>query len=139
MWDTDNYLTILNIIVTIFLGIGGFWLNNKINSINTNITFYNKIFDEILIDKLPVAVDEAIKNNFLNFDKLDDTLVELDKKILYLKVKNYKFYSEVSEQILVIDDFLSHIYNTKIKSGNTKKLEKEIETLYRIIYKNYNK
>lgn len=137
--SSSDFISITSLLATVSLGVYGYFLNKKINSINMNTVFYNEIFNKILLKKLPIAVDNAIRDNFSNFDNLDNVLVELEKRILYLKFKNKKFYSEITKQIYVIDDFLSHLYKTQIKTEAIKKFEKEIENLYQIIYKNYNK
>lgn len=137
--DTSNYIEIINIIATIILFIWGYFLNNKINSINLNTVFYNEIFNDILLKKLPAAAEETLKNNFSNFDAFDDVLVELNKNILYLKFKNKNFYTKVEKEIIKIDDFLSHLYKTTIKPSTKNQFEKLIEDLYQVIYENYNK
>lgn len=136
--EWGDIIGVVNVIATIALSFFGYYLNKKINTVNINAVFYNEIFNEILLKKLPKAVNEALNNNFSNFQNLDDILVELDKNILYLKYKNKNFYKKINDKITQVDDFLSHVYKVQIKSGTKNKFEKLIEELYEIIYTNYN-
>ncbi|MGL5965437.1 MAG: hypothetical protein ACRCZ9_00750 [Fusobacteriaceae bacterium] len=139
--EMSDIIAILSLLGTIGIGIYTANLTNRINKISLNANFFNKLFLDILLEKLPEALDEAISTNLKETDSLEDIMIDLNKKIVAYKYMDKDFYEKVYNQVVNIDEFLVLDKNKNIKntSAQNTKLEEKVEKLYQIFMTKYTK
>lgn len=142
-----NILPIISIIaslVALFLSVVFYLGQQQTNKINLNSLFHDKIFDEILLNKLPNAVFSIshLGGKFVDENhKLDDAIMELKKRIIFFKFKDESFYDSLFEQIITIDDFLvdysDRSMNIDVFNRKCQQLEEKTQILYKIVEKHH--
>lgn len=139
--QASDIIAILSLVGTLGLGFYTFYLTNKINKITLSANFFNKLFLDILLEDLPLALDEAISTNLKETDSLEDIMVDLNKKIIAYKYMDKDFYEKIYNQVVSIDEFLVSDKNKNVKnlSAQNAKLEEKVEKLYQIFMTKYTK
>lgn len=111
---------------------GCFYTNKqtkKMNNLNIKARYFEKIFDDYLIYKIPEArmyirFNESGKLD--DFQKLIDILCEMRKAALFFKFDNKSFYSDLKSSTQELEDYLS-------KCGNRKFDYEEQADIHKII------
>lgn len=129
----STVISVVSIVIT-------FFQNQKINSSSLKSRYFEKIFDEYLIKKIPEARKYAKYNN----DKLDganhliDTMDELKKDSLYFEYSNKEFYEKLKKRIDELGVFLTDCSNRSESNPsqqlkNLSKIEEDITSIYKLI------
>lgn len=114
-----------------------------INNTNSMAKYYNEIFDEYLIDKIPSSREyiRFKEGSLKDFRQLTDTLDSMAKKALYFKYSNQKFYRNLKKKIESFEDYLAdcgnHKYDQDEQSEIILEIGKRIEDLYCCINNSY--
>lgn len=129
-------ISIIAIIISIWSAIWTVHRNNK-SSYKNNV--YEDILKDSLHNELPIYMQKSIdfKNKKVNdneIDKFQDFLMELRSKILVFKYMDEKFYKEIDEIIIKIDDNIVLINNKQENFENRyEELVNQIKALYKCI------
>ncbi len=119
--------------------------NKKLSSLSMQARYYEKIFDEYLIDTIPISREyiKYIDNKLIDAERLNDTLDTMKKKSLYFKYNNDKFYKELIKTIENLQKKLAD-YSNVTETDQDKQYEniatikEDITEIYHIIYKYSN-
>lgn len=119
--------------------------NQKLSSLSMQSRYYEKIFDEYLINQIPKGRQylKYIDGKLKDADKLIETLSDIKIKALYFKYNNEQFYNEL---IAIIDDLekaLTDFSNTTENDQdrqyiNLNDIKGKIVDIYQVIYKYAN-
>lgn len=144
--ESFDYVAWLSFIFALLSFIISIKVGAKTNKQNLNAIYFNNIFDEFLIEKIPESLEKVkhVNNKFIvENDMLDDIMTDLLRKIIFFKYKNKKFYIKLKFKIWEIDDFLANNYcvTCSVTEFNKIKdtLEKKVTKLYEVIEKEYCK
>ncbi len=139
--DVSDVLALIAIIISFGCVVYEVYSSKKINKINLENKYYEKIFDDILLYDIPKAREYLIfiGNKLEGTKKLQGILVTLRKKSIFFKYNNLDFYKQICEMAMEIEDYLlnSEGNMTKEEYGEfVIKLDKKIEDLYTLISEN---
>lgn len=120
--------------------------NQKLSSLNMQSRYYEKIFDEFLITKIPNGrqyLKYLDNGSFIGAEKLIETLSDLKTKSLYFKYHNESFYNELCTLIEKLERDLTDFTNISESDQdrqykNLNKIKDEIVRIYKLIYKYAN-
>lgn len=100
-----SIIAIVISIITIFIEFCG---NQRVNRINLEANFYEKIYNEFLIDKIPNARNAIVYNNnkVSGADELIDVLNDMRRKSLFFKYKEEKFYNTLCKKLQDLENEL---------------------------------
>lgn len=139
--STSDVLALIAIIVS-FACVGyEVYSSKKINRINIENKYYEKIFDDILLYKIPEArkYPMHVGKKLEGTRKLQSVLVDLRKKALFFKYKDKEFYDDLTQMSMEIEDYLFNSEGRMTKNG-FKQFERELDSrladLYTLISKN---
>lgn len=139
--EISDILSVIAIIASFFSVVFQIISSKKINTINLNNKYYEKLFDEILLYRIPKDREYLVHivDHLEGTDHLQKTMVDLRKKALFFKYQNAEFYSSLREMCMEIEDSLieneEEISNSEYEKFNNE-LDKKIEDLYTLISKN---
>ena len=138
--DVSDVLSIFAIIVSFGCFIFEAYNSKKINRINLENKYYEKIFDDIILYKIPQARKYFFyskdSGKFEGTKKLQGVLVKLMKDSLFFYYKNKEFYNELSSTIKEIEEYLINSEGDMSLEEYSKfesEIEKKIEDLYTLI------
>lgn len=132
-------ISIISIIIT-------YKQNQKLSALNMQSRYYEKIFDEYLINKIPKGrkyLKYLDDGSFTGANKLIDTLSDLKNESLYFKYHNEEFYDDLVNLIETLEKILTDFSNSSEKDQdrqykNLDKIKSKIVDIYQLIYKNAN-
>ena len=106
-------LSFLSVLVALGSAIFAYRQNKRLNTINMRAKYYNLIFDEYLITKIPESRKylRFADNKLVDSQQLCDVLSELLNAALYFRYENSVFYSLLKEKIQGIEDFIMECGN----------------------------
>ena len=142
--NTSDILALIAIIVSLACVGYEAYSSKKINRINIENKYYAKIFDNILLFRIPKAREYLmhIGDNLEGTQKLQSVLVDLRKKALFFKYKDLDFYNDLTEMCMNIEDYLFNCEGEMTKD-TYKKFERELDSrladLYTLISDNSEK
>lgn len=119
--------------------------NKKINEINLMSVYFNDIFKEYLLDKIPIALSKIrISDTDEKIKDFDDFLMQLDelrKKALYFKYNDKTFYDNLKNNLLNMEDWMLECSASKFVGNEQKdfynELQIKVQEIYRIISDKY--
>lgn len=139
----SDALAIIAIVVSFGCFIFEAYCSNKTNKINLENKYYEKIFDEILMYKIPKARDyifySSDSEKLEHTEKLQGVMVELMKRAVFFKYKNLEFYNQLCEVLREIEEYLMNSEGKMTKKEYVKfesNLDKKLEDLYSLISTN---
>ena len=141
--DAFEVITIIISIIALIISIASIHQNNKHTHLNLQSRYFEKIFDEYLIKKLPISRQyiQYINSRLVDANRLIDTLDEMKKSSLYFKYNNENFYKELASKIDHLTSYLTDSSNRTLDSDEysevNMEVKKRIEEIYQIIHKNY--
>ncbi len=109
----------------------------RVNDLSMKAKYYNDVFDEHLIKKIPIArqyirfVDCRISDT----NKLTDELDEMMKDALFFKYDNRAFYNELKGQVNDLEDYISDCCNRSFEQDEQAIVYVEISKRIEVIYK----
>lgn len=117
--------------------------NLRLNRINMKARYYEKIFDEYLIRKIPQARKylRFDKNRLVDSQQLSDVLSTLLNDSLYFKYDDKEFYQKLRHMIQEIEDYVlecgNRTYEQEDQAEVYIEIQRKLEKLYRYINDNY--
>lgn len=143
--ELSDYLSFIAIVASIVTLAVNLYTSNKFHKSNLEATYYTDVFSNYLMVKIPKA------RKYINYRTTDKTLigsenlqkivVSLRKDSLFFKYKDKKFYDNLEEQTLSLEDYLLKHEGEKMTENKydlfSKQLDEEIEKLYFLINNNY--
>lgn len=136
--ELSDVLSIIAIIVAALCVFYEIYSSKKINKVNLESKYYEKIFDEILLYEIPKA-----RNYFVHIggklegtNKLQQAMISLRKKSLFFKYKDLEFYVELSGMCMDIEDYLFNSEGVMTKEEYEKfeyQIDNKLEGLYNLI------
>ena len=135
-------MELASLIIAIISLVISFFQNKKINSLNLQSRYFEKIFDEYLIKKIPESRKYIKSHNdrLVDADRLIDTTDELKKDSLYFKYSNKEFYEKLKKNIDDLGVFLTACSNRNESDldqqvKNLLEIGEKIESIYKLINK----
>lgn len=135
-------MELASLIIAIISLVISFFQNKKINSLNLQSRYFEKIFDEYLIKKIPESRKYIKYHNdrLVDADRLIDTTDELKKDSLYFKYSNKEFYEKLKKNIDDLGVFLTDCSNRNESDldqqvKNLLEIGEKIESIYKLINK----
>lgn len=140
-------LSIIAIILSIVSFVFTYCQTKRINTKMLKLRFYEKIFDDYLIERIPKARKKihfsSSTNKLIDAKEMRDVLSDLKLSVLYFKYANNAFYDRLIQLIDDLESYLS-IYVNNQEPDNDKQSQvitsigKKIEGIYSLIDKNAN-
>lgn len=133
----------ISIIVSIITAIFAYKQQTRLNRINMRAKYFEKIFDEYLIEYIPKARKylRFENNKLVDSEQLCQTLSDLLNASLYFRYENGEFYKELKTQIQSIEDYVLKCGNQNYEQEEQGKVFEEIHNklsgLYKYINDNY--
>mgnify|MGYP004465506859 CR=1 FL=1 len=136
-----NILSIIAIIISIGVPAIEYYKDKKINSINIDIQYYDKVYSEYLLERIPecrLKIEQKYDGTILGVDQFIELLREMRKKSLYFKFANEEFYYEFRRLVQALEDELVLI-SDKVDKENYRLFRKSIDgkiyQIYECIHK----
>lgn len=136
-------LSIVAIIISLIAIVFELLGNQRINSINLEARFYEKIYEDFLLDQLPNARNRMVYNNNLvtGADGLIDVLNDMRRKSLFFKYKDSKFYADLCRLLQQIEDELVRKSDKKLDDDEYCEfvdfIKLKMEEIYALIIDKY--
>lgn len=138
-----NLLSLIAILISVFTWFKQDSLNKKINSTNLNAVFFEKIYFEIIIDKIPEAQEkiyhDPITHKLMGTEDMEKILSEIRKKSRFFRYTDETYYKELKEKSLLIDEM--YVENMNLDNIEFSKFvenhEEKLKVLYSIIIHKY--
>ena len=138
--DVSDVLSIIAIVVSFGCVIYEAYNSKRINKINLENKYYEKIFDDYILYEIP----EARKYFFYSKDsgkfegtkKLQGVLVDLMKNSLFFYYKDREFYNQLKSTISEIEEYLMDSEGDMTPQKHSEfesEIDKKIEDLYTLI------
>lgn len=92
-----DVLAVIAIVVSIGAAAIGYYNDKKINNINIDIQYYDKVYSEYLLERIPecrMRIERKADGTLLGVDEFIRLLREMRKNSLYFKFANEEFYNE---------------------------------------------
>ena len=130
----------ISIIVSIISAVLAYKQQVKLNTINMRAKYFEQIFDDYLIEKIPKARKylRFENNKLVDSEQLCQTLSELLVSSLYFRYENAEFYKKLKEQIQSIEDYVSQCGNQCYEQEEQGKVFEEIHKRLSELYKYIN-
>jgi len=141
--NMDSVLAIIAIIVSIGTLIFELIQNQRINRINLEAHFYEVIYQDFLIKKIPNARNQIVYNENVisKTEKLVDVLNDMRRKSLFFKYKDKDFYEELCKLLHKLEDELTEKSDFKLEPDEfcefSKFVKDMIEDIYDLIMSKY--
>ena len=136
-------LTILSAISAIASSVSAILMymqTKKINKFYVNQKYHSKIFDDFLIDKIPVARQDIKfddEGKLVNAQKFVDELSNLRNNSLFYKYNSKEFYNKIKKQTQEIEDYVMNLGNKITEKEEQSKIfisiNEKTEKLYEFI------
>ena len=131
----------LSLIVSLVNALYSYSQKEKLNKINIRSKYFEKIFDEHLIIKLPEA------RKYVRFDKngslkdtnaLSEALTDMRKDALYFMYADRKFYDKLRTLIENLDDYINECGNKNYHDHDQQSLvfntiQDKMESIYNCV------
>ena len=136
-------LSIIAIVISV-IAIGfEFFGSQRINRINLEAKFYEEIYNEFLLEKIPNARNKLTYNNNIisGTEDLIDVLNDIRRKSLFFKYRDEKYYGNLCKHLQDFEDEL--VQKSDVSHDNeqfckfTKYVNDSLEEIYNIIISKY--
>lgn len=130
--------------ISILLTIKSSKQTKKINDINIKSRYFQKIFDEYLINRLPAARDYIrfdSEGRLVDSQKYVDELTNMRNAAKFFKYDNKSFYDELKKTTQELEDFLmdsgNNVYENDEQSHVHDSIREKTEKIYACINNYY--
>lgn len=143
--DSSDIISIIALIVSIIAAAYEIYLNRKINTINLNAYYFNEIYREHLINKIPKARKYiSISNNkVVGCIYMIKEMQELQSDSLYYKYSDRVYFEKLKKSAQILEEYLIDCDNkTFVGEEQTdflNNLATYLEKLYKVINEKYIK
>lgn len=133
-------------VLSLVISVIGVLIQKKLNRVNLEAKYFELIFNPYILEKIPEKVATLKFDSRHKLDKsykeLNDTLMEMVRNARYFSFVNQKFYKELSEKTMEVDELLVSISGKtifQVKEQNQKLIEIEdaVSKVIVCINKNY--
>lgn len=141
--NLELVLSIIAIVISVITIFIEFYGNQRVNRINLEANFYEKIYNDFLIDKIPNARNAIAYNNNIvsGADELIDVLNDMRRKSLFFKYKEEKFYNELCKKLQELENELVKKSDMELDNDNfcqfVENIKKALEEIYDIVLCKY--
>lgn len=136
-------LSIIAIVISV-IAIGfEFFGSQRINRINLEAKFYEEIYNEFLLEKIPNARNKLTYNNNIlsGTEDLIDVLNDIRRKSLFFKYRDEKYYENLCKHLQDFEDELVQKSDVSLDNEQfckfTKYVNDSLEEIYNIIISKY--
>ncbi len=143
-------ISIIAIIVSVFVALYEYTYNKKLNSINLESSYLEKIFADFLVNKIPEARNKIrfVSNKLDGINDLQNEVISIRKSALYYKYTDKDFYNDLKKNCQNLEDFIVTYANVEITGEDQydiskkqmnilNKIETKIEDIYACINTKY--
>ncbi len=136
-------LSFLSVLVAFGSAVITYRQNSKLNNINMRAKYFNSIFDEYLITKIPVARKylRFSENKLVDSQPLSDVLSQLLNDALYFRYENAKFYNSLKEKVQDVENYVMECGNKTYEQEEQgvvfNNIHEKLAELYKCINDNY--
>lgn len=140
----SDYISVIAILVSVITLYRQNSTNKKINSINLNALFFEKLYFENLTYKIPKAQENVRYNptskKLEGTEELESILDDISKKARFFRYSDNNFYTKLIEHTELLSDLYTDYHIIKTKNKYMKFVdehEKSLTSLYEFILKKY--
>lgn len=148
--ETSDIIALLALIIAAFsfgISIYNAIVQKRINTVNLEAKYYEKIFDKYLLDIIPEKLNNLkFENKKLNknYTELIDVMMEMIYEAKYFQFSNPLFYKELEFKIKEFEDFILKISNkynvsTSEQLKKLNEIEEEVTKIIKFIIDNHYK
>lgn len=136
-------LSFFSILVALVSAVITYRQNSKLNSINMRAKYFNSIFDEYLITKIPEARKylRFSENKLVDSQPLSDALTHLLSDALYFRYENTTFYNSLKSKVQEVEDYVmgcgNKTYEQEEQGIVFNTIHEKLAELYKCINDNY--
>lgn len=130
-------ISIVSLVISLLLTVVELIQNRNNNLTNLKSRYYEKIFDDFLIDIIPKSrtyIRFDNEGHLADFENLMNELSEMQKKSLYFKYDNNTFYKDLKQLITELEDYLSDcgnkIFENEEQADTFKEIHNKITKIY---------
>lgn len=122
-------LSFFSILVALVSAVITYRQNSKLNNINMRAKYFNSIFDEYLITKIPEARKylRFADNTLVDGQQLCEVLSQLLNDALYFRYENNEFYKALKIKAQAVEDYV-------MESGNKTYVQEEQGIVFNTIH-----
>lgn len=139
----ESTLSIIAIVISVITIGFEFFGGQRINRINLEAHFFEIIYNEYLLEKLPNARNKVVYNNHMvtGTEELVDVLNNIRRNSIFFKYRDKKFYDNVCNHLQNFEDELVKKSDRKLEEEQyidfVKCLNNSLEEIYDIIITKY--
>lgn len=130
-----DVLAVIAIVISIGTAAIGYYYDKKINNINIDIQYYDKVYSEYLLERIPecrMRIERKADGSLLGVDEFIRLLREMRRNSLYFKFANEEFYNEFRRLNQQLEDTLIMAPDNINTDGYRSFRCKMDETIYQI-------
>lgn len=131
-----NVLSIIAIVISIGVPTFEYYNDKRINNINIDIQYYDKVYSEYLLERIPecrIRMERKDDGSVLGVDEFIDLLREMRKNSLYFKFANEEFYNEFRRLNQQLEDTLTMLPD-KVSNDAYRSFRRKMDTMIYQIY-----
>lgn len=135
MKEISFWISVIALIISFLAPLFEYWWSKKLNKINIESEYFDKVYTDFLMIKLPEArlkisyVDNKIKG----IDDYIDVLRDMRKKSIYFKFANNNFYNSLLRKIQELEDLIILGNNNQDYGKFVSKFDEKEKNIYKCI------
>ncbi len=149
-WDISDRIALFAFVLSVISVLISFWaliLQKKLNTINLQAVFFEKIFQDYFIEKIPSAAKKlSFDNNGKlksSYREINRTLMEMMEQCMYFYFAKREFYDELKQRCQQLEDKLIETSNEFIENRSKQSefihsVEEDISDIVKCINDNYS-
>lgn len=129
-------ISIIALIISFFSPLFEYWWSKKLNKINIEAEYFDKVYTDFLMIQLPEARLKIsyIEESIGGIDDYIDTLRNMRKKSIYFKFANETFYQSLLKKIQELENLIVLSSGKKCEANEYANFTLEFDKLERSIY-----
>ncbi len=149
VWINEVTISVVALVISgisVMIAIATMIQGRRMNTTNLQSKYFDKIFTEFLTSRIPEALDKVrFVNNRLDKSYKDvvNVMMEMVEKSKYFSFAKPKFYKELNEKTIALEDKLINCAAKQIPSREMQKefiegVYKDMKDIIKLINKNYH-
>lgn len=135
--EPSDILSLISLVISIGFSIYTFMVTSKLNKVNLKADIFNSIFFKLLFEKYSTLFTNINTWDSLDFDNIDNFIIECKQKLDTYKFINKKFYKKAKDELSALDDYIVTLDYSNLSKNNFKKIEKFMESIYQVFLNEY--
>ncbi len=142
--DASDIIAIIALIISAAVALYDIFVAKRANRTNLNSYYFNEIYREHLIHKIPDSrkyIKINLDGKLVGYNKIVQEMKVIQVDSLYYKYVDKKYYEKLVRQAQKIEDFViaatAKHYNGEEQTDFWNELKKELSELYRILNDKY--